>query len=124
MKAWLAFKHTTGIRIQHTRGIRLRNVFDLQLRVVVSISQSTKHRVTLFPLCSVQPYYSAHLNRHHRQRTIDRAKIQKSLHIIHVFTKKISSFADNLRKKELKTIILIGDKVTKEQVPLTRSTFS
>jgi hypothetical protein len=30
MKAWLALKHTTGIRIQHTRGIKLRNVFDLQ----------------------------------------------------------------------------------------------
>ena len=37
-----------GIHIQHTRGTILRNVFDLQLRVVVSISQSTKHRVTLF----------------------------------------------------------------------------
>ncbi len=48
MKAWLAFKHTTGIHIQHTRDIKLRNVFDLQLIVVVSTSQSTKHRVTLF----------------------------------------------------------------------------
>jgi len=48
MKAWLAFKHTTGIRIQHTRGIKLRNVFDLHSVVVISGSQSTKHRVTLF----------------------------------------------------------------------------
>lgn len=48
MKAWLAFKHTTGIRIQHSRDIKLRIVFDLQLIVVISDSQSTKHRVTLF----------------------------------------------------------------------------
>ena len=48
MKAWIAFTHTTGTRIQHTRGIILRIVFDLQSSVVISISQSTKHRVTLF----------------------------------------------------------------------------
>lgn len=37
-----------GIRFQHTRDIKLRIVFDLQLIVVISDSQSTKHRVTLF----------------------------------------------------------------------------
>ena len=37
-----------GIYYQHTRVIILYIVFDLQLIVVVSTSQSTKHRVTLF----------------------------------------------------------------------------
>ena len=48
MKVLLAFKHTTGIRIQHSCGIKFRNVFDLHADVVISDSQSTKHRVTLF----------------------------------------------------------------------------
>ncbi len=48
MKAWLAFKHTTGIHTQHSRGILLRIVFDLHSVVVISGSQSTKHHVTLF----------------------------------------------------------------------------
>ena len=48
MKAWLAFKHTTGIRIQHSRDIILRIAFDQRSDVVISTSQSTKHRVTLF----------------------------------------------------------------------------
>ena len=62
MKAWIAFKHTTGTHIQHSRGIILRIVFDMHGDVVISTSQSTKHRVTLFhyvvflslssPLCS------------------------------------------------------------------------
>lgn len=43
-----ALTHTTGLHFQHSRGIKLYVVFDLQLNVVVSISQSTKHRVTLF----------------------------------------------------------------------------
>ena len=47
-KAWLAFTHTPGIQFQHTRGIILRVVFGTQSTVVISISQSTKHRVTLF----------------------------------------------------------------------------
>ena len=37
-----------GTHIQHTRDILLRYVFGKQLIVVVSTSQSTKHRVTLF----------------------------------------------------------------------------
>jgi hypothetical protein len=37
-----------GIHFQHTRDIKLCNAFDLQLIVVISTSQSTKHRVTLF----------------------------------------------------------------------------
>ena len=36
------------IHIQHTRGIILRIVFGTQFFVVISTSQSTKHRVTLF----------------------------------------------------------------------------
>ena len=37
-----------GIQIQHTRDIKLRIAIDLQSLMVVSDSQSTKHRVTLF----------------------------------------------------------------------------
>jgi len=38
MKAWFAFKHTTGIRILHTRGIILIFAYDLQLIVVVQLA--------------------------------------------------------------------------------------
>ena len=43
-----ATKVTKILYYQHTRGIKLRNVFDTHAVVVISISQLTKHRVTLF----------------------------------------------------------------------------
>ena len=65
-----------------------------------------------FPSCSVQPYNSTHLNGHHRQRAVDRGKDTKKLAHCTRFCEKNSSFVDNLRKKEQKSIFLIGDEVT------------
>ena len=50
-----------GIYYQHTRVIILYIVFDLQLIVVVSTSQSTKHRVTLFPYVVLSSPNNSHL---------------------------------------------------------------
>ena len=56
--------------------------------VVISDDQSTKHRVTLFPLCSVQPHSSTHLNRYHHQRAVDRCKYKNKKWNHQVFKKK------------------------------------
>ena len=66
-----------GIRIQHTRGIILRNVFDLQLRVVVSTSQSTKHRVTLFHYVVSSPIAPPTSMGIIDERAVDRCKYTK-----------------------------------------------
>ena len=55
LKAFKPSRTQRGYISQHTRGIILLIVFDLQLIVVISDSQSTKHRVTLFHYVASNP---------------------------------------------------------------------
>jgi len=78
-----------GICFQHTRDILLRIVFDLQLSVVISTSQSTKHRVTLFHYVVLYPAapssskdFTASMGRYQLQR-------YKKLGTWHMFLRKI-----------------------------------
>jgi len=84
--------HTGKLYKYSTRGILLRNVFGKQSSVVISISQSTKHRVTLFLYVVSCPKS----NVLHCQGLKTNAKIQRFLyyrrHDIEMFYKNITFF--------------------------------
>ena len=65
LKVWITLTHTTGHTYSAYPWHQLCIAIGTHSNVVISISQSTKHRVTLFSYVAYCPESSAHRNVHH-----------------------------------------------------------
>ena len=105
MKVWLTSTHTTGYTYSAYPWHQLRIVLGTQSSVVISGSQSTKHRVTLFPLCSALPDITCSRQSFHRtdalqnyENILNNCKSRRKYRKI-LLKKMLSPFASSLSRK-------------------------
>jgi len=93
LKAWLALTHTTGyvfsIPVTSTPQCLWHSFFCGNFRKPID-----KASYDAFPLCSIQPSNSIHLNGHHSNKAVIRCKYMKNLRIMKEKEEKDSSFVE------------------------------